>query len=49
MIVRQVQRILFLFSLLLLIGNLSFAQTDPIEHTWYNEAKTGKVTDIQSP
>jgi len=43
MIVRQAQRILFLFSFLLLISNLSFAQADPIEHTWYNEAKTGKV------
>lgn len=34
--------LLFLFSILA-ISTVSFAQTDPIEHVWYNEAKTGKV------
>lgn len=36
-------RILLLSFFLFVINTLALAQADPIEHTWYNEAKTGKV------
>ena len=43
MIVKQIFRILVLLTFLLTIKIPAQAQADPIEHTWYNEAKTGKV------
>lgn len=36
-------RILLFSIAMLAFGVASFAQADPIEHTWYNEAKTGKI------
>ncbi len=35
---------LAVFLLLLFFGHTTvFGQADPVEHTWYNEAKTGKI------
>jgi uncharacterized protein (DUF2147 family) len=35
--------IIFLLIFILGARTMSFAQADPIEHEWYNEAKTGKI------
>ena len=35
--------ILFLLSVVFGFRTISFGQADPIEHLWYNEAKTGKI------
>ena len=43
MILKRSARGLFLFVFLFLISKVAGAQADPIEHTWYNEAKTGKI------
>jgi uncharacterized protein (DUF2147 family) len=43
MCLKRFTGILFLSLCLLFINSLAHAQPDPIEHTWYNEAKTGKV------
>ena len=36
-------RVLFFLIFLLAINTLATAQADPIEHTWFNGGKTGKV------
>jgi len=41
--VLRIKKGLFLLACSLMISKLAAAQTDPIEHIWYNEAKTGKV------
>jgi len=33
----------FLLNVVFGSRTILFGQTDPIEHTWYNEAKTGKI------
>jgi len=35
--------ILFFLVIVFGVRNISFAQADPIEHEWYNEAKSGKI------
>lgn len=43
MLSKQLARFCFLLFFSLSVNILAKAQADPIEHTWYNEAKTGKV------
>ena len=43
MVFKQLKRITFLLTILLVANKLALGQTDPVEHTWFNEAKTGKV------